>query len=83
MKKIFNTSQKTPPGRRRRQAQMSREACPYISERFAPADGAGFDAGAKDENGHILAGVVGAVPGWVIAMIGGDHADIARPHQSK
>jgi len=55
---------------------MSREACPYISERFAAADGTAFDAGAKDENGHMLAGVVGAVPCWIIAMVGGDHRDI-------
>ncbi len=83
MKMIFNTSQKTPTGRRRRQAQMSRKACPYISERFAAADGAGFDAGAEDENRHMLAGMVGAGPGWVRAMVGGDDRHIARSHQSE
>src|SRR5208282_6894064 len=62
---------------------MNRKACSNIGERFASADGAALDAGAKDENGHMLAGVVGAVPCWIIAMVGGNHGGIARPHHSE
>ena len=62
---------------------MNREARPNIGERFAAADGAALDAGPKGENWHMLAGVVGAGPAWVRAMVGGDHGDIARPHQSE
>lgn len=79
MKKIFNTSQKTPPGRCRGNAQMHREACADVGERFAPADGAAPDAGPKDENRHMLAGVIGAAPCRIIAMIGGDDGEIAWP----
>ena len=62
---------------------MSREARSYIGKSLAAADEAALNAGAEDENGHMLAGVVGAVPCWIIAMVGGDHRDIARPHQSE
>lgn len=62
---------------------MNREARADIGEGIAPADGTAFDAGAKNKNRHMLAGVVGAAPRWIIAMIGGDDHRIARPHQSK
>lgn len=62
---------------------MDREARANVRERFAPADGAARDTWPKDEDGHMLAGVVGAAPGWIIAMIGGDDGGIARPRRGE
>ncbi len=59
------------------QAEMRGEARTNVGEALAPPEHAARDAGAEGEDRHILACVVTARPGRVIAMVGGDDAGIA------
>ena len=53
------------------------DAGPNVGERIAPADVARRPSWLIGQNGHILTGVIGALPCWVIAVICCDDAKVA------
>ena len=57
---------------------MDGDALADIGEGLAPADRAGPEAGAEGQDRDLLAGVVGAAPGRVVAVVGGQHGEIAE-----
>ncbi len=57
---------------------MRRDAGPYIRETTALAHGSGRKVRSEGENRHLLAGMVSAAPGGIIAMIGGHDDEITR-----
>jgi hypothetical protein len=54
-----------------------------IGERFTPADRASSDAFPEGENRNMLARVIKASPNWIVAMIGGDDAEIINAHRRR
>ena len=57
---------------------LRRRVAPISAKVFAPADRARADAGPEGEDRHVLARVVGAAPGRIVAVVGGDDREVAR-----
>ena len=56
---------------------MAGDGLADVSEGFAAANGAGLHALGIGENRYAFTGVVGAFPGGIVAMIGGEHQKVA------
>src|SRR5579883_1633298 len=65
----------------RRQPEFFRQGLRDIGERVAPADRRRLHAGAEAEDRNVLARMIEAAPGRIVAVIGGDDAVIVRPHR--
>ena len=55
------------------------DAFSYIREGLPESNRPGREGWGKDEDGHLLAGVVGAAPGGVVAVVGGEDEKVVGP----
>ncbi len=60
---------------------VSRDALADVGKGLATTDGARLDRLAVEQHRNVFAGVVGAAPGRVAAVVGGQHHHIALLHQ--
>src|SRR5574344_806042 len=64
------------------ETEVKQDALPHIGEAIALLEiTAILNRRRIDEQGDFLAGMVGAVEGRIVAMVGGDHEDIVGPHR--
>ncbi len=61
----------------RRQPEMRGHGLAHVGEAFPAAQVAWAHPGAEEQHRHVLAGMVGAGPGRIAAMVGGDQRQIA------
>ena len=59
-----------------REAVPVGDAFSYIRKGMADAKGSCREAWGKDHDRYLFAGVVGAAPGRIVAVIGGEHHEV-------
>src|SRR3954466_11838364 len=67
-----------PPRTRQRRIEMGRDSGADVGETLPPADRSRSDVRSEAKDGAVLAGMVGAAPARVVAVIRGDDREVAR-----